>query len=66
MELRWLLTMFPFFPPRRGKAAHCASPPTEMRKKKSLVFKLLEDTDNSGRMKTEMKIKTIFELHVRF
>lgn len=65
MELRWLLTMFPFFPPRRGR-----QPIVRLRQqrweKKSLVFKLLEDTDNSGRMKTEMKIKTILELHVRF
>lgn len=51
MELRWPLTVFPFFPQRRGKAAHCVSPPTKMRKKKSLVFKLSEDTDNSGRLK---------------
>lgn len=47
--------MFPFFPQRRGKAAHCVSPPTDMRKKKkiALVFKLSEDTQNSGRMKTQ-------------
>lgn len=66
MELRWRLTLFPFFPQRRGKAAHCASPPREKRKKKKipLVFKLSKDTDNSGRMKTQRWRKMIWEFNV--
>ena len=40
MELRWRLTLFPFFPQRRGKAAHCASPPREKRKKEKKKYHL--------------------------
>lgn len=49
-----------------GKGSHCTSLPTEMRKKISLVFKLSEDTDNSGRVKTQRCIKMPLELNVRF
>jgi hypothetical protein len=53
MEFLWLLPTFPFFSQRRQKTAHSMSLPTEMRKKKSLVFKLLEDTDNSRKSRDE-------------
>lgn len=47
-------TMFPFFPQRRERQPIVCLRQQKWGKKKSLVFKLSEDTDNSGEKKTEM------------
>lgn len=52
MELRWPRTLFPFFPPRRGKAARCRPLPGETRKKKiPLVFNFPRTQTTQGERK---------------